>query len=90
VEQVDKKDLTQEQLEVVLKKQFYKTQTWQFVLYLLVILVPFVLLSLWGFADVHVAIRIGAYAILGVTLVSCEAWVVQRRIRKTIEAMRAL
>lgn len=83
-----KKDLTQDQVENILAKQFSRTQTWQLVLYVLVLIVPFVLLTLWGFGDVHIAIRIAVYVVLGITLMKCEEWVVARRIRKTIEAMR--
>lgn len=85
-----RKDLTQEQIETVLKEQFNRTQDWQFWLYVLVLFVPFTLLSLWGFGAVHIAIRIAVYVVLGITLWKCEKWVVDRRIRKTIEAMKAL
>lgn len=85
-----KKDLTQEQVENILAKQFSRTQTWQAVLYVLVLAVPFVLLTLWGFGDVHIVIRILVYAVLGITLMKCKEWVVARRVRKTIEAMRTV
>lgn len=84
------KNLTQDQIENVLGRQFRRTQGWQFWVYLLVIFVPFTLLTLWGFGDVHIAIRIAVYVVLGITLWKCEEWVVARRIRKTIEALKAL
>lgn len=89
-ETTPKKELTQAQVEHVLSEQFRRTQDWQFWLYILVIFVPFTLLALWGFGDVHVAIRIAVCVVLGITLWKCEQWVVARRIRKTIEAMKAL
>lgn len=84
------KNLTQDQIETVLADQFKATQSWQFWVYLLVIFVPFTLLTLWGFGAVHIAIRIAVYVVLGITLWKCEQWVVARRIRKTIEALKAL
>lgn len=89
-EQEEKKDVTQAQLEEVLDKQFSKAQDWQGILLILVLVVPMGVLSALGFSDVHILIRIAAYAILGITLYKCELWVVARRIRKTIEAMKAL
>lgn len=90
MEQVDKKDLSQEQIETILKKQYSKTQDWQGVLYILVLVVPVSLLFMWGFADVSIWLRLPVYVVLGITLFKCEQWVVARRIRKTIEAMRAV
>ncbi len=89
-EQVQKKDLTQEQIEVLLQKEFSKTQDWQFILYLLIMVVPFTLLFLWGFSDLSIWFRLPVYVLIGITLWKCERWVVARRIRKTIEAMRVL
>ena len=83
-----KKDMTQEQIEEILTAQFEKTQEWQFVLIMLVLIVPFVLLALWGFADVNFWIRVAVYVVLGITLLKCERWVVARRVRKTIDAIR--
>ncbi len=85
-----KKDVTQEQLERILEKQFSKAQDWQFILYMMVLVVPFTLLFMWGFADVSIWIRLPVYVVLGITLYKCERWVVARRIRKTIEAMKSL
>lgn len=90
MEQVDKKDLSQAQIETILTKEFSKAQDWQFVLYLLVLVVPFTLLFMWGFSDLSFWIRLPVYVVLGITLFKCEQWVVARRIRKTIEAMKAL
>jgi len=80
--------MTQEQIEEILTAQFEKTQEWQFVLIMLVLIVPFVLLALWGFSDVNFWLRLGVYIVLGITLLKCERWVVARRVRKTIEAIR--
>lgn len=85
-----KKDLTQDQLEQVLAGQFSKTQDWQLLLYMLVMVVLFSLLFMWGFADVNFWIRLPVYVVLGITLLKCEQWVVTRRVRKTIEAIRAM
>lgn len=85
-----KKDLTQEQIETILKKEFGKAQDWQFILYLLILVVPFFLLFMWGFADLSFWIRLPVYIVLGITLLKCEQWVVARRVRKTIDAMRAM
>lgn len=84
------KNLTQAEIENVLVKQFSRTQTWQLVLYVMVVLLPFTLLMLWGFGAVHIAIRLAVYFVLGITLWKCEQWVVARRIRKTIEALKVL
>jgi hypothetical protein len=86
----EKKDVSQKQLEKILKHQFSRTQDWQGLCLLAVIVIPFTLLAMWGFSDVNFWLRLVVYVVLGITLVKCEEWVVNRRIRKTIEAMKAL
>jgi hypothetical protein len=88
MEQVDKKDLTQGQIETILKGQFNKTQSWQTFFLVIIVAIPIGLLTLWGFGDVNILIRIAVYGFLGVALAYCERWVVERRIEKTIQAMR--
>jgi len=85
-----KKDLTQAQIESILREQFDKTQVWQNFTVFMVVAVPMILLLLMGFGDVHIAIRIAVYVVLGITLWKCEEWIVDRRVRKTIEAMKAV
>lgn len=84
----EKKDLTQDQIETILKKQFDRTQGWQTFFLTVLIFLPTLLLHLWGFGDVNILIRFLVYGFLGVALAYCERWVVERRIEKTIQAMR--
>jgi hypothetical protein len=82
-----KKDLTQGQVEGILKEQFRSAQMWEFTFLVLFFFVPPVLLGLAGitlpfwFKWALIAACIFAFW-------SCERWSIDRKVKHTIEKMR--
>lgn len=89
-EQVEKKDLTQEQVETILKGQFKDTQIWEFFLLVCFVFIPIIAFGLMGlsFHTLPLAFKIVWWIVTAIAFWKCEAWVIERRVRKTIQAMR--
>jgi hypothetical protein len=84
-----KKDVTQEQLEGILAKQFKKAQDWEFFIAVGFFMLPWFLLGLAG-----ITLPLPFHIVFAIVILfafwSSEKWVVARRVRKTIEAMKAV
>lgn len=91
-EQAEKKDLTQEELEGILKEQFRRSQQWEFFLMAAFVLAPILVLALAGigFHTLPLWFKIPYWIATGIAFLKCEDWIVERRIRKTIGALKAL
>jgi hypothetical protein len=91
-EQAEKKDLTQEELEGILKEQFRRSQQWEFFLMAAFIMIPIGFLLLVGisYTTLPLWFKIPFWIATGIAFLKCEDWIVERRIRKTVEALKAL
>lgn len=87
-----KKDLTQDQLEGVLEDQFETAMSWEWLILLCLMGVPFLVMVVGNlnFAALPLLFKLVYWVVTYIAYVKWKEWAVNRRVRKTIEAIRAM
>jgi len=83
------KVLSQAQIEKIVGENIKTAMDWEFFVMVAILILPIFILTVAGiYVGMHVLLKLGLWVVLYITYFKCEKWVIERKVRHTVEKLR--